>query len=328
MTVLVVGANGQLGSLCCAELGSAGASVRGTVRATPRGASLARSGIELVEVDLASRTGFGEALGGVDSVVVTANTAAPRQGDDPDAVHRGLVALLEDADAAGVRRVVLVSVPESPLDDSSAIFRSKRELEAQVRAASFEHVIVRFPPFMECWLALVGSSLPLRGEPHATIGRPSPFLQKFRKVTGSLVEDRGLMLVPGSTTLRNAFISERDAARVCAVVLKRPDAAGRTFEIGGPEVLTWSQVAELYGEVLGRKIRCLSTPAPVYAAMTKLLKPVAAVPAATMALNQVIATTETTWPAGGGLLEPASMLTVSQFLHEKAGLPAQLPVVT
>ena len=27
-----------------------------------------------------------------------------------------------------------------------------------------DSVVLRFPPFMEVWLALVGSSLPLRGE--------------------------------------------------------------------------------------------------------------------------------------------------------------------
>jgi hypothetical protein len=46
-----------------------------------------------------------------------------------------------------------------------------------------------------------------------------------------------------------------------------------------------------------------------------------------MALNRVIAATETPWAAGGGLLDPARMLTVREFLHVKARLPAQLPVV-
>lgn len=326
MTVLVVGANGQLGARCCAELLARGYDVRGTVRSAERGAELATSGVDIVHVDLTSE-GFGSALAGVETVVLTANPAAPRRGDDLEALGRGLHRLLADAADAEVRRVVLVSVPKTAHDGSSLVFRAKRELEDQVRAAPYEHVIVRFPPFMECWLALVGSSLPLRGEPFATIGRPSPFLQTFRKATGSLVEDRGLMLVPGSARIRNAFIAERDVARVCVDAVERDDLAGRTIEVGGPEVLSWTDVAEEFARVLDRRVRILGTPAAVYAAAATLLGPVARVPAATMALNRVMGSSESVWSPGGGEFDATDMITVRQFLDEKARLPAALPQV-
>ena len=62
--------------------------------------------------------------------------------------------------------------------------RAKRHLEEQLSRGSAESWILRLPPFMEAWFALVGSSLPLRGEPNATLGRPSPFLRRFRALTG------------------------------------------------------------------------------------------------------------------------------------------------
>jgi uncharacterized protein YbjT (DUF2867 family) len=224
---------------------------------------------------------------------------------------------------------VLVSVPETSIDNASPLFRSRRELEAQVRGAPFEDVVLRFPPFMECWLALVGSSIPLRGEPYATIGRPSPFLRSFRKGTSSLVEDRGLMLVPGSASRRNAFIAVPDVARACVeAVVRQSGVAGQTLQIGGPEVLTWSDVAHIFEKVLERRVRILATPSQVYAVAAAVLGPVAEVPAATMRLNQLLGASESPWkPGGGGLVDPAGMTTVEGFLREKVALPAELPAV-
>jgi uncharacterized protein YbjT (DUF2867 family) len=160
-------------------------------------------------------------------------------------------------------------------------------------------------------------------------GRPSPFLRSFREVTGSLVEDRGVMLVPGSASLRNAFIAVPDVARVCVeAVLRQSDVAGRTFEVGGPEVLTWSDVAAIFGKVLERRVRIVATPVKVYAVAAALLGPVAETPAATMRLNQLLGASESPWgPGGGGLVDPTGMVTVEEFLREKAALPAELPAV-
>ena len=327
MVVLVVGANGQLGAQCTQELMARGHAVRGSVRVLERGEALARAGVELVRADLGDPDGLSAALAGVDSVIVTANPAVPRAGEDPEAVHAGMSRLVDDAATAGVRRLVLVSLPSTPLDDQIPFVRHRRLLEERVAAAGYEHVVVRFPPFMECWLALVGSAIPLRGEPFATVGRPSPFLRAFRRLTGSVIEDRGIMLVPGRASNRNSFIAEDDVARACVAAVERPDAANRTYEVGGPEVLTWADVAATYERVLHRKVRIVSTPAGAYAAAASLLAPVAKVPAATMALNRLIAATEAPSPPGGGLLDPAGMLTVRAFLDAKAALPEALPTV-
>jgi uncharacterized protein YbjT (DUF2867 family) len=326
MVVLVVGANGQLGARCVGELVSRGHTVRGTVRALERGQALEGTSVELVEADLTSAEGLSAALAGVDSVVVTANPTAPRAGDDPEAVYAGLLRLVDDSDAAAVRRLVLASVPTTSIDDLVPLPRHRRQIEARMSAARCEDVVLRFPPFMESWLALIGSSIPLRGEPFATISRPSPFLRTFRSWTGTLVEDRGVMLVPGRATNRNAFLAVRDAAAACVEAVERPDAAGRVYEVGGPEVLTWAEVAATYEQILGRRVRVVTTPAGVYAAVSAMLAPLAAVPAATMALNRLLAASETAWsPGGGGLLDPGTMLTVHGFLETKAALPAGRP---
>lgn len=328
MRVLVVGANGQLGARSCSALLAAGHDVRGTVRSVERGASLAGAGVEVVEADLTTRPGWTRALDDVDAVLLTANAVAPRRGDDPLGVDAGCRRLVDDAARAGVGRFVLVSVPETAIDDKVPTMRNRRALEQHVIDSGLPYSVLRFPPFMECWLALVGSSLPLRGEPNATIGRPSPFLRQFRRGTGTLVERRGVMLVSGPASHGHAFISVEDVATACASAVDAPEVLDQVVDVGGPEVLTWNDVAQVFGRVLGRKVRVMSTPGAVYAALSTVSAPVAQVPSATFGMNRYMASCQTAWaPGGGGLVDPNGMLTVEEFLTAKAQLPEQLPSV-
>jgi uncharacterized protein YbjT (DUF2867 family) len=329
VTVLVVGGNGQLGAACCEELVARDVPVRASVRDPARGESLRTHGVEVVILDLTSgRTEARRAVSGADVMILSANAVTPRAGDRPAQVDRGAALLVEEAVAAGVRRIVLPSVPVTAVDGAVPFVASRRRLETQVAADVPESRIVRMPPFMECWLALVGSSLPLRGEPFATIGRPSPFLRRFRGLTSSVVEDRGVMLVPGPPQARHAFLSVRDAARMCVEAACRPGTGTDTVEAAGPEVLSWRQVADIFEKVLDRRVRIVSTPATVYAVMGRALGLVSDVPARTMALNRYLAVGESAWTnAGGGLVDPASMTTVEAFLRGKASLPPELPEV-
>jgi hypothetical protein len=266
-------------------------------------------------------------VGAAEAVIPTANAVVPRHGGDPNQFHSGVRRLVEGLAERGVRRIVLPSVPVTGLDSSVPLASERRRLEEFILRAVPDSAILRFPPFMEVWLALVGSSIALRGEPNATIGRPSPFLRSFRSATGTLVERRGVMLVPGPAAHRHTFISVADAARACAEAVSRPELAGAVREVGGPEVLSWRDVAEIFSRLLGRRVRVVSTPGSVYADAAFLLGPVATVPSRTMALNRFIASSETAWPAGGGLVEKSDMTTVEQFLKEKLALPATLPEV-
>jgi len=105
--------------------------------------------------------------------------------------------------------------------------------------------------------------------------------------------------------------------------MARPEVGGKTHEVPGPEVLSWAQVADLYSRVLGRRVRAVSTPTAVFAVMATVLGRVDPATARTMALNRLAGAAETVWkPGGGGLVDPAGMTTVEQFLTVKAALPS------
>src|SRR4051794_15912005 len=329
MVVMVVGANGQLGSACVTELRDRGEQVRGTVRDQSRAGDMAARGADVVLMAVTEVEQRRRAVKGVDVVIATANAVVARAGDDPERFDQGLADLLTEAMQAGVERVVLPSVPVTRVDGKVPPMRAKRAMEESIAQGPAQGWVLRMPPFMETWFALVGSSLALRGEPRATIGRPSPFLRRFRALTGSLVEDRGIMLVPGPASHRHAFLSVKDAARACveAALVDRP-APQEPVEVAGPDELSWEDVADLFGEVLGRRVRVLTTPAPVYAGVSRLLAPVAAVPSRTMSLNRFMASADFAgFAPGGGLLDPDTLMTAREFLRTKAALGRQLEEV-
>ena len=322
--ILVVGATGQLGCQVVRRLAEQGRPVRAMVRRPDAADDLAATGAELVTADLRQPETLGAALAGVGAVVATANVVAPTQaGDTPVAEVRGYAELVDRAERAGVERFVHASVPTGPVDGAVPQIRAKRRTEERLAASALSGVSLRLAPFIEVWAALVGSSLPVRGEPRPVTSRPYPFLQRFRRLTGRSIDDRGLMILPGPPSARHAFISVSDVARLMVAAVDADDLTG-TVDVGGPEVLSWADVARIFGEVLGRRVRVLSVPAAVFAVAQRAMTPVAPAAANVMGLNRYMASLETPWDTTEVTrrLGLERMRTVEEVLREKARLPA------
>jgi uncharacterized protein YbjT (DUF2867 family) len=318
--ILVVGATGQLGSLVVRALREQGQPVRAMVRDPSTADDLAESGASLARGDLTEPATLDAALDGVTAVVATANLAAPtRRTDRNDALDAGYAELIARAERAGVSRFVLASVPATPIDDEVPVARSKRRIERLLAAGTMSWVSVQMPPFIEVWLALVGSEIPLRGEQRATLARAYPTLRRFRRLTGSTIEDHGVMVVPGPATARQAFLSVHDAARVLAAAAMADTVSG-AVAVGGPESLSWADVAQIYGRLLGRRVRVVSQPAAMFALLQRLLAPTAPSLAGIMALDRLIAVSETDWDTAAvtDRLGVHDLRTVEQVLREKA----------
>jgi uncharacterized protein YbjT (DUF2867 family) len=322
--ILVVGATGQVGSGVVRRLRADGAPVRAMVRDVAAAADLGAVGAELVAADLRYPETLDAALAGATAVVATANAVAPiRRDDTAAAVEAGYGELVRRAERLGVTRFVLSSVPETPLDERVPVARAKRQTEHLLEGSGLSWASVRMPPFTEIWLALVGSELPMRGEQRATLARAYPTLRRFRRLTGTTIDRRGLMLVPGPASARQAFLSVHDAAAGLAAAALRPGSVEGPLDLGGPEVLSWTEVAAIFERVLGRRVRVVSQPAAVYAVLARVLSPVAPSLAGVMGLNRLIASSETAWDTRSAArqlgLEP--LRTVEQVLREKAALP-------
>jgi uncharacterized protein YbjT (DUF2867 family) len=283
----------------------------------------ALTGAELVRGDLREPGGLEAALDGVEAVVATANVVAPaRRGETAAALARGYAGLVDRAAAGGVRRFVLASLPRSEFDDLVPDLRLKRVVERRLAGSGLSHLSVRFAPFTEVWLALVGSSIADRGEVNSMLHRPYPFLARFRRATERSIEDRGRLVLPGPADLRQAFISVHDVADVLVAAIDAPLTGA--VDVGGPEILSWTDVAAEFERVLGRPVRVVSLPAGVFRVAQAALAPVAPSAANIMGLNLFMATAETAWDTSSttAALGVGPLRAVRQVLAEKVALPA------
>lgn len=218
-TILVLGATGKTGRRVAARLRLRGTQVRAASRTSP------------TPFDWSDPDGWDAALRGATAVYVV---PPPVPGPVHDFVAR--------AEAAGVRRLVLLSGHGADAWGDSAFGLDMRSAEDAVRGSALE------------W----------------TVLRPSNFNQNFDEdlfhaplVAGELALPAGAVPEP--------FIDVEDVAEAAVTVLAEPGRhAGRTYELTGPRALTFAEAVELISRAAGRPIgyRRVS-PADYVAALVK-----------------------------------------------------------
>jgi uncharacterized protein YbjT (DUF2867 family) len=138
---------------------------------------------------------------------------------------RNLVAAAKNA---GVRRFVLMSALGVNEQTKNAVpyFAAKWEMEQAVKASGIEHVIFR---------------------PSFVFGRDGGILPTFR----TLAKVAPVTPIVGSGKQRIQPIWVEDVAKYFAQALDKPEAANRTFELGGPNVVTWNELWTRLKRALG-----------------------------------------------------------------------------
>jgi NADH dehydrogenase len=228
MTVLVTGATGFIGPHVVHALRAREVPVRALVRDRSRGSRLAAWGSELVEGDVTDPASLRAALAGVDTVIHLVAIIKGSRADFERVMAQGTRSLVAAAEAAGVRRFVLASAlgVNEHTKDRVPYFAAKWEMERAVKESPVEHVILR-PSFV---FGKDGGVLP-------TFVR----LARFAPVTP--------IVGPGTQRLQPIWVE--DLAEYYARAIDLPQAAGRTFEVGGPDAPTWNEFWERLKRVLG-----------------------------------------------------------------------------
>ena len=228
MTVLVTGGTGFVGPYVVHELRSRDVPVRALVRDGSRGTRLANWGAELAVGDVRDPASLRIACEGVDAVGHLVAIIRGRPRDVERVVAEGTRNHVAATQAAGVRRFVLASALglDERTKDAVPYFAAKWEMEAAVREAGLEYVILR-PSFV---FGRDGGVLP-------TFVR----LARFSPVTP--------IIGPGTQRLQPIWVE--DLAQHYALALTDPAAANRTFELGGPDAVTWNEFWQRLKRVLG-----------------------------------------------------------------------------
>lgn len=219
--ILVTGATGRPGSAVVQEFARRRMPVRALVRDRSKAAALhALEGVEVAYGDMLWPETLGDALAGVDRVLMITN-AGPQ-------LLETQATFIDAATKAGVGHIVKFSGKESTDGFEPEKFRSTRSHEQ----------IQRY---------LIASGTPW------TVLRPSQFMQVYFEEVPDLVRYGELRLPLGDTTL--APIDIDDIAKVAFAVLTTPGHEGRTYAMTGPEALTMADAATYISDAIGKPIR-------------------------------------------------------------------------
>jgi len=141
------------------------------------------------------------------------------------------------------------------------------------------------------------------------------------KGVGNLIEGPGIALIPGNSEVRHAFVAVDDVASYLVNAIEHPEAERAIFHIGGPEILSWKQVVDIYSQVLSRQLRAIYVPGAVFRAQRALISPFSEAASDIMGLNWLVCY-ETPYDSEGVATTFGVQLThAEEFLHSKASLP-------
>ena len=228
MKVLVTGATGFVGPKVANAIADAGHDAR-VLERKPGNAE--RAGVRAAETAPGDMTDPGSLARAVDGCDAVVHLVAIRQGK-PEAFERimiaGTRALVAAAKQAGVRRFVLMSAlgTSEETKDLVPYYRAKWTQEQDVKASGLEHVIFR-PSFI--------------------FGRDGGILPTFRK----LARLTPVTPITGPGTQRIQPIWIDDVAAFFAKAVTLPEATNRTWELGGPEAVSWNQFWQRLKETMG-----------------------------------------------------------------------------
>lgn len=208
-SVLVTGATGNVGRAVATQLLDLGEPVVSAVRDASDPAVV--SGTEARSFDFADRSGWPEALRGVDRLFLL---RPPAISD----VQRYLFPLIDQALESGVSHIVFLSLQG-----------------VQFNTATPHHAVEKY--------------LKSRNAPF-TFLRPNFFMQNLSTTYRDDIRDRGEIFVPAARA-RTAFVDTDDLGRVAARMFTETGHLGKAYTLSGEQSLDYYAVARELTEALG-----------------------------------------------------------------------------
>lgn len=241
--ILLTGATGTVGSALLRRLTIDGRPVRALVR-DQRRLGDQRVRVQIALGDLADPPSFRNALRGVDTVVHLAASIR----DQPRASIEELNALatlrlVRAAERAGVRRFVFFSALNASHHSRTRFFRAKALAEDAVEASAMETTVFR------------PSIVYTPGDPWLTL------LDRMSRLPA--------MPVSGSGKALYQPIWAEDVADAVMAALQSSDS---TYELAGPDVLSYNDIVRTLLRATHRRRRLLHVPLPIVRASLKVLR--------------------------------------------------------
>lgn len=252
--ILVAGGTGFVGRAIVRELTRRGKEIAVLTRDRAHAEAQLGGNLEYREGDVRDPSTLASAMTDVKIVIGSQQFSGspmenPGKGhtfEEVDAI--GTERLVEAAKAAGAERYVYLSGAGAAKDAKYHWFRAKWRAEEAVRMSEMTYVILR---------------------PSWIYGPEDVSLNRFLKMA-RFMPFVPLIGSPAKQRLQPVFID--DVAKMAAECVGNAAADNREFEIGGPEVLSMTEIVRTALEVVGRKRFLLSTPTPVMKAVAAVAR--------------------------------------------------------
>lgn len=216
--IVVTGATGNTGQIVADELKKRKVPFVAMARSEKNRRKLAERGIESVLGDFDDPASLVKALQGAEKAYLVCTPdhhVGPRE-----------TAFVRAAEKAGVRHVVKCSAYWAGLDAPTGNLRAHGRIERALTDSGLEYTILR---------------------PHA-------FMQTFTLMSWDTIQKAGVVSFPGGDGAM-PMVDVRDVAKVAVKALTEKGHAGKAYDLTGPEMINFHQVAAILTRVLGRPIR-------------------------------------------------------------------------
>jgi uncharacterized protein YbjT (DUF2867 family) len=245
--VCVIGGSGFLGRYVVQALLQEGARVRVVARDARDGWFLrTQSGlgqIQFVAGDVRKADSVSRAVAGADAVV---NLVGVLKGDFQGFHVDGARNVAKAASAAGAKALVHVSAIGADPKSRSAYGRSKGEGEDEVRANYPAATILR---------------------PSIVFGREDQFVNRFADLIRKLP---AVPVIRGTVKFQPVYVG--DVAKAVIAALADPASfAGKTYDLGGPEVLSMTELNRWIATAIDRSVPLIEMPDALSSLMVKAI---------------------------------------------------------
>ena len=229
--ILITGSTGKAGGAVAQQLAAASIPFRALIRNPDKAGPIEALGAEIVIGDVADDASLAQALAGVDKAFLVLPNL-----EEQLALEKKFT---DAAVAAGAQHLVYLSSLESVPESTNPITQNHVATETYIRESGITWTMIR----------------------------PTFFMEMFEGMAAR-IKDTGKIVMPaGNGTVSTTAL--RDVGEVVVDVLTKPGHENKSYDLTGPELLTFAQIADHFSTILGRTIEYVDQPMDEFRAVLK-----------------------------------------------------------
>ena len=224
--ILLTGATGKTGSATAIELSNLNVPFRALIRSEEKRGEIEALGGEVIIGSAEDRENIDQAMIGIEKLLIILPNCENQLEME--------MQLVDSAKAEGVQHIVYMSSVEADEECISPIPKLHWDTEVYIKNSGMQWTMIK----------------------------PNFYMQNFVGSAKTIIEQNKFFL-PMSEG-RTGMIDTRDVGKVIAKVLSEEGHEGQSYQITGPEILSFYDVAEKFSSVLRREVLYVDMPMDAY----------------------------------------------------------------